>query len=93
MNRSLFLTAAIFSVSAVAWADDCPYSLNPSLNEATIAAKWADYEEDNAAREIREAAEREEDPDLRRKLWLEYDNYLGMKKCGQFDFEGYDLTT
>lgn len=44
--------------------------------ETTQPARPPSQKEDIVARQLREAAERETDPELREKLWLEYEAYL-----------------
>ncbi len=59
-----------------------PMECRLARHEETIVEKWTGLEDDKVAKEIRAAAEKEKDPDLRQKLWLAYDNYRREKHCG-----------
>ena len=88
MMKSFLFIVTLFAVSEVVCAEECPPNVHPSMDEAKIVEKWAASEDDEVAKRIRTVAEKEEDPDLRHKLWVEYDLYRRGKKCGYFSVTG-----
>ena len=48
---------------------------DPSKTGTTADSDETDYDDDIVARQLREAAEKETDPELKKKLWQEYEAY------------------